>query len=75
MRRKALRHDVKQAQCSGGKDHKLLEPEIGIGNSKKRRDQPFTPPAVMPSIKYRWKLINRIRIGIIAITEPAISTA
>jgi len=36
---------------------------------------PLTAPAVSPSMKYRWNITNRIRIGNIASTDPAMSTS
>ena len=43
---------------------------ILTGRSLPYLSYPFTAPAVIPSIKYLWKQINKIKIGIIENTDP-----
>ena len=39
------------------------------------RGQPFTAPAVIPSMKNRWKAMKRMKIGIIEKNDPTMSSS
>ncbi len=48
-------------------------PPARSGLSCQSSDYPFTAPAVIPSIKYFWKAMNKIKIGMIEKKEPTIN--